>query len=64
MEKWEKYEKLVFKYAPLEEKKLVKQLLQQYLSEKNETTGTGMTWCVSILGCVVYVLKYTSLTCD
>ena len=63
MEKWEKYEKLVFKYAPLEEKRLVKHLLQQYLSEKNENTGTGMTLCVSILGCVGYVLKYTSLSC-
>ena len=38
---WAKYEKLVFKYAPLEQKKSVKKLLEQYKSEGNENPGKG-----------------------
>lgn len=38
-EKWKKYEGLVFKYGPLEQKKLVKCLLNQYMSEESDNAG-------------------------
>ena len=46
-ENWEKYEKLVFKYAPLEQKKSVRTLLNQYNAEECENAGMWyFKWCV------------------
>ena len=36
---WAKYEKLVIKYAPLEQKKTVKSLLRQYQSNECDNAG-------------------------
>ena len=38
-ENWGKYEKLVFKYAPLEQKKSLKILLHQYHAEECDNDG-------------------------
>ena len=38
-ENWGKYEKLVFKYAPLEQKKSLKNLLHQYHAEECDNAG-------------------------
>ena len=38
-ENWEEYERLVFKYAPLEQKKSVKNLMSQYLAEECDNAG-------------------------
>ena len=38
-EKWTKYEGLVFNYGPLEQKKPVKYLPSQYMSEESDNAG-------------------------
>ena len=42
-EAWGKYEKLVFQYAPLEKKKSVTNLLQQYQADDSDNAGIYMT---------------------
>ena len=36
---WKRYEELVFKYAPLEKKKAIKKILDEYQAEESENTG-------------------------